>query len=69
MDVTKETRKGMYSTLHIKCRACDVLNMIRTGKIYPGKSEQSFIPDINSRILNGDSNRKAPNFWGIFISN
>ena len=61
-NVIKETRKGMHSTLHIKCRACDVLNKISTGKIHPGKSEKSFIPDIDSRILHGESNRIAPNF-------
>ena len=53
-DVIKETRKGMHSTLHIKCCACDVLNKIPTGKIHPRKSEKSFIPDINSSILNGE---------------
>ena len=45
-----ETRKAMHWILNIKFRACDVLNKIPTGKIHPGKSEKSVIPDINSKM-------------------
>ena len=42
MHVVKETRKGMHSTSHMKCRACDVLNKI---PIY-GKNSSSKKPKI-----------------------
>ena len=50
-DVIRKTRKGMHSILNMKCRACDVLNKIPTGKIFPRKSEKSIIPEILSNLV------------------
>ena len=49
----------MHSILNIKCRTCDVTNKIPTGKIHPGESEKSFIPDINSKMALGNVHRSS----------
>ena len=48
--VIKETREGMHSTLLIKCRACDVLNKIPTGKIHLEKSDNHLFR-ISTRVF------------------
>ena len=57
----------MHSILNMKCRACDVLNKIPTGKIHPRKNEKSVLPDIKSKMASNVHRSSSKKMLSNFV--